>query len=136
MPTTRNLKSVDIVAFDEGLSEFAFIQVKSTDRPKAGWPVHTVRESEDWQEEVKAALSLGSRFFYIFVALPSRSQPEPRFYVVPSAKVARMVVADFTLYLQEHPRSKAKGQLLAWCFGGVPKPVEEEFAARWDLLGI
>ncbi len=36
LPTTRNLKSVDIVVFDKDLIHFTFLQVKSTDKPKSG----------------------------------------------------------------------------------------------------
>ena len=77
LPTTRNLKSVDVVAFNEELTQFAFIQVKSTDKPKGGWVVHRIRKEDGWEEDVRTALSRGERFFYVFVALPNRSQDRP-----------------------------------------------------------
>jgi len=83
LPTTRNLRSVDIVAFDQQFSQFAFIQVKSTDNPKGGWPVHTIRKSEGWEEDVRRVLSLGPQFFYVFVSLPSRSEVAPSSRMTP-----------------------------------------------------
>ena len=60
LPTTRNLKSVDIVAFNERLDQFAFIQVKTTDKPKAGWLVgHTIADPGGWEQGVRTALSIG-----------------------------------------------------------------------------
>jgi hypothetical protein len=65
LPTTRNLKSVDIVAFNEALDRFAFIQVKATEKPKDGWPVHTIRKEEGWEQDVRRALARSDKFFYV-----------------------------------------------------------------------
>jgi len=59
LPTTRNLKSVDVVAFNEKLSQFAFIQVKSTDKPMSGWPVHTVQRDAGWDQRCPEGIGLG-----------------------------------------------------------------------------
>jgi hypothetical protein len=48
-----NLKSVDIVAFNEALDRFAFIQVKATDTLKGRWPVYAIRKEEGWEQEVR-----------------------------------------------------------------------------------
>jgi hypothetical protein len=53
LPTTRNLKSVDVVAFNEHLNRFAFIQVKSTDKPKGGWPVHSIKKEDGWESDIR-----------------------------------------------------------------------------------
>ncbi|MBM3131799.1 MAG: hypothetical protein FJZ95_02040 [Chloroflexi bacterium] len=134
LPTTRNLKSVDVVVFNEKLSQFAFIQVKSTDKPKSGWPVHTVRKEEEWAQDVRKALDLGERFFYVFVALPNRNQQEPVYYVVPSRDAADMVVADLEKWLSTHPNSGAARQLLAWGYSGLPPHTINKYQNKWELL--
>lgn len=134
LPTTRNLKSVDVVVFNEKLSQFAFIQVKSTDKPKAVWPVHTVRREEGWDQDVRKALDLGERFFYVFVALPNKNQQEPVYYIVPSKDVADMLVADLKRWLSTHPNSGAARQLLIWGYGGLPPKVIDKYQSRWELL--
>ncbi len=134
LPTTRNLKSVDVVAFNEKLSQFAFLQVKTTDNPRAGWPVHTVRKNDEWDQDVRKSLDLGERFFYIFVALPSKNQQEPLYYIVPSTDVLDLVVADLKRWLSDHPNCGAARQLLAWCYGGLPPRVINKYQSRWELL--
>jgi hypothetical protein len=134
LPTTRNLKSVDVVAFNEKLSQFAFIQVKSTDKPKSGWPVHTVQRQEGWDQDVRKALDLGERFFYVFVTLPNRNQQEPVYYIVPSKNVADMVIADLKKWLATHPNGNSAGQLLVWGYGGLPPQVTDKYQNRWELL--
>ena len=134
LPTTRNLKAVDVVVFNENLSQFAFIQVKSTDKPRDGWPVHTVRRDDRWDQDVRKALDLGQRFFYVFVALPGKNRQEPVYYIVPSKDVADMIVVDLKRWLSTHPNSGAARQLLAWGYGGLPPQVIEKYQSRWELL--
>jgi hypothetical protein len=136
LPTTRNLKSVDIVAFSEELSQFAFLQVKSTDKPKGGWPVHTVRQEEGWEGDVRQALALGDRFFYVFVSLPNPSQVEPAYYVVPSGDVANMIIDAMHRWLAGQPHRKAERQLCAWEYGGPRPEVIEKYRDKWDILNL
>ena len=112
LPTTRNVKAVDVVAFNESLRS-AFMQVKSTDKPHQGWPVYTVKSEEGWEKEVREAISLGDRFFYVFVSLPSSSEVQPEYYVVPSADVAQMVVDGMKGWLASKAGRKAERQLCA-----------------------
>jgi hypothetical protein len=118
LPTTRNLKSFDIVAFKpDNPSDTIFLQVKSTDRPKGGWPVYTIptnskwENNSKWEELVKESVFLGKKFFYIFVKLPtickdSKEEPEPSFYIVSSNDVAEMLIKDTTDWLDKHKNSK------------------------------
>ena len=117
LPTTRNLKSVDIVAFSEDLKKHAFIQVKSTDKPKGGWPVHNSRDEHNWEDEIHSAISLGDNFFYVFVSLPTPSQDQPAFYVVPSEDVAAMTIEDLKRWLAGAPERRAGHQVVAWGYG-------------------
>jgi hypothetical protein len=136
LPTTRNLKSVDIVAFNERLSRFAFIQVKSTDKPKGGWLVHRTRRHEEWEQDVRQALSLGARFFYVFVLLPNRSQTEPVYYVVPSKHVAQMIIDDMKSALALHPDLRPEGQPCAWGPKGLRPEVAEKYQDKWEDLKL
>lgn len=136
LPTTRNLKSVDVVAFNGDLSRFAFIQVKSTDNPKGGWLVHTIRKSDGWEEDVRQASSLGRRLFYVFVSLPSRSQPEPAYYVVPAAHVAEMIIADMKEYLRRDPDRTAARQLCIWGYRGLRPEARKKYQDKWGYLKL
>jgi hypothetical protein len=136
LATTRNLKSVDIVAFNEALNRFAFIQVKTTDKPKGGWPCHTIRKEDSWEVDLRRALDRGERFFYVFVSLPTVSQPQPAYYVVPSAEVAEMIACDVKRYLSK-PGRKAERQLCVWKYGGGPRPeVIAKYQNKWEFLGL
>lgn len=138
LPTTRNLKSVDVVAFNEDLSRFAFIQVKSTDKPKSGWIVHKVRKEDGWEQDARQALSLGPRFFYVFVSLPSSPQdPDPpAYYIVPPADVAKMIIDDMRRYLAGKPGRKAEGAPCAWGYGGLSQEVIGKYRNKWEILGL
>ena len=136
LPTTRNLKSVDIVAFNEDLSRFAFIQVKSTDKPKGGWPVCTIRKEEGWEEDVHQALCLGRRFFYVFVSLPNASQAQPAYCVVPSVDVSQMIVDGTKRWLAGKPGRKAERQLCAWEYGGPRPEVIRKYQDKWEHLKL
>jgi hypothetical protein len=137
LPTTRNLKSVDIVAFNEKLNRFAFIQVKTTDTPKRGWPCHKIRKEDGWEVDLRHALDLGERFFYVFVSLPTASQPQPAYYVVPSAEVAEMIACRAKQWLNGKPDRKAEGQLCVWEYGGPQKAeVIAKYEDKWEFLGL
>jgi len=101
------------VAFNEALSQFAFIQVKSTDNPKSGWPVYAIRNEDTWKQDVRTAICLGERFFYVFVSLPNNSQLQPAYYVVPSAIIADMIEKSTDSWLAGKPGRKAVRQLVA-----------------------
>jgi len=134
LPTTRNLKSFDIVAFQQDLSKVVFLQVKSTDQPKGGWPVYTIPSDEHWQDNLKKSVSLGDNFFYIFVELPTGDKTEPFFYIVPSRDVADMLIQDITQWLGKHEKSKPAKQLLAWSYGGLKPETREKYQNKWELL--
>ena len=134
LPTTRNIKSFDIVAFQQDLSKVVFLQIKSTDRPKSGWPVYTIPADENWQEYLKKAISLGDNFFFIFVELPTADKGEPSFYIVPSCDVADMLIQDITEWLDKHKKSKPAKQLLAWGYGGLRHEIKETYQNNWGLL--
>ena len=134
LPTTRNLKSFDIVAFQQDLSKVVFLQIKSTDRPKSGWPVYTIPADENWQEYLKKAISLGDNFLFIFVELPTADNGEPSFYIVPSRDVADMLIQDITEWLDKHKKSKPARQLLAWGYGGLRHEIKERYQNNWGLL--
>ncbi len=134
LPTTRNLKSFDIVAFQHDLPKAVFIQVKSTDRAKGGWPVYTIPSDEGWQDHLKKAVSLGGNFFFIFVELPIIDKGEPSFYIVPSCDVADMLIQDITGWLGTHKESKPAKQLLAWGYGGLKPDIREKYQDKWELL--
>jgi hypothetical protein len=131
LPTTRNLKSVDIVAFNEALDRFAFVQVKTTDRPKGGWPVHTIRKDDGWESDVRRAIARSDRFFYVFVSLPTLRQSQPEYYVVPSADVAETTVCVLTAWLSGKPGRKPERQLCALRVEHISK-----YRDKWDLLGL
>jgi hypothetical protein len=136
LPTTRNLKGVDVVAFNEKLSRFAFIQVKSTDKPKGGWPVYTVRKEDGWEEDVRQSLVLGRQFFYVFVSLPSSQQAHPVCYVLPGAVVARMTIDGMRNWLAGNPSRRAARQLCAWQYGGLSPKVVRKYQDKWELLKL
>jgi hypothetical protein len=132
LPTTRNLKSIDIVAFNEHLSKFAFIQVKSTDKPKGGWPIHTIRKEEGWEEEVLQR----EKVFYVLVSLPNPLQDQPAYYVVPSADLAKIIIDDMKHYLAGKPALKAKGQVLGWGYGGLSQEFITKYQNNWGILNL
>lgn len=139
LPTTRNLKAVDVVVFNEALSKFAFIQVKTTDKPKSGWLVHRIPKDsgeDEWQSGVKQSLSLSERFFYVFVSLPSASQEKPAYYIVPSADVADMVIKDNKDWIAGKPGRKAAGQVLGWAYRGPRPEVQQKYEGKWEILGL
>ena len=138
LPTTRNVKGPDIVAFDQETLKTAFIQVKSTDKPKSGWPVHTVGEDPtDWEAEFRRAVVRGKNYFYVFVALPCDKQSRPRYYVVPSAEVADSIIADTKPWLQKHPGHPGPArQLLAWAYFDKSDELKDKYLNRWDLLKL
>ena len=135
LPTTRNLKSVDVVAFNENLTQHAFIQVKSTDKPKGGWPVHTSHDEQNWEEEIRA-IGLGDHFFYVFGSLPTPSQDQPAFYVAPSKDVAAMIIEDMKRWLSGAPERRAGHQLLAWAYGQREPEKLEKYLSKWESLKL
>jgi hypothetical protein len=134
LPTTRNLKSFDVVAFQQDISKAVFLQVKSTDQPKSGWPVYTIPADENWQDHLRKSVSLGDSFFFIFVELPTGDKAEPSFYIVPSREVADMLIQDITGWLDKHKKSKPAKQLLAWSYGGPKYETKEKYQNKWGLL--
>jgi hypothetical protein len=136
LPTTRNLKSFDIVACLPDLSRFVLIQVKSTDKPKSGWPVYTIPKgsNKSWQKELKERVFIGANFFYIFVELPNGKNLNPSFYIVPSKDVANMLVKNMKEYLGYNKKLKAGGQHLAWGYGGLQPTMTKKYQNRWELL--
>lgn len=136
LPTTRNLKSFDVVACLPELLESVFIQVKSTDKPKNGWPVYTIPKgpNKSWQKELKERVFIGSNFFYIFVELPNERRLKPSFYIVPSKDVANSLIENMKGYLEYNKTLKVGGQLLAWGYGGLPPKMNEKYHNKWELL--
>jgi len=136
MPTTRNLKSVDIVAFNEEMNRFAFIQVKTTEKPKSGWPVHTIRKEDGWDQDARNALVRGEHFFYVFVLLPETAgEGHPAYYVVPPAQVADEIVCSMKEWLGSKPGRKAERQLCAWAYG-ERAPLKEQHRDKWERLNL
>ena len=137
LPTTRNLKSVDIVAFNEAMNQFAFIQVKATDKPRGGWPVYTIQKDEGWEQEVRQALGKGKSFFYVFVALPTPSQTAAAYYIVPSAKLADMIIRDAKKWQAARPGRLLARSLCAWGFdASVLAKDAKKYRDRWNLLRL
>jgi len=135
LPTTRNVKGPDIVVFDPETLKSAFIQVKSTDKPKNGWPVYTVGDDPtDWETEFRRTVVRGKNYFYVFVALPLDEQSRPHFYVVPSEKVADSIIADTKAYLQKHPGPAR--QMLVWAFFDKSGELKAKYLNRWGLLKL
>ena len=111
-----------------------FLQVKSTDKPKGGWPVYTIPKDagEMWQEKVKEYVALGNNFFYVFVELPTENKPEPAYYVVPSKEVAKVLIK---LTQDSYGRNlKASGQLLCLGYGGLESETINKYQNKWELL--
>jgi len=133
LPTIRNIKSFDIIAFQPNLSKVFFLQVKSTDKPKSGWPVYTVPRNENWQKDLKKSVSLGNNSFYIFVELPIRDRLEPDFYIVPSRDVVDMLIKLVIRAWQREKPQPAK-HLLAWGYGGLEPEIKKKYRNRWELL--
>ena len=132
LPTTRNLKSFDIVAFRD-VARMVFIQVKSTDRSKSGWPVFTVPADGTWQDALTQSVSLGTNF-YVFVELPNASRTEPGYYIVPSQDVAQMLHQDLTDWLTRRGKETPGRQLLAWGYGGVKPAAIAKYRDKWEIL--
>jgi hypothetical protein len=134
LPTTRNLKSFDVVASLPDLSKTVFLQIKSTDKPKGGWPVYKIPKDagEMWQEMVREYVARGDNFFYVFVELPTKKKPEPAYYVVPSKEVAKMLIR---LTKDSYGRNlRANGQLLCWGYGGLEPETIDKYKNKWELL--
>jgi len=137
LATTRNIKSYDIVAFRPDLSKTVFLQVKSTDRPKDGWHVYTIPKDateKDWQGRLKKAVSLGNKFFYIFVELSKEKKAEPSFYVVPSLDVANILIKRAKKYFKSHENLKPAGQFLAWGHRKYDPKTIKKYQNNWELL--
>lgn len=133
MPTTRNLKSIDVVAFNEKLSRFAFIQVKSTDNPRQGWVVRSIQEEDGWERAARRAISPGPHVFYVFVSLPNRAQPDPAYYIVPAADVARSIISGMKRFFSKKRGHRAP---CAWGYGGLTQKVAEKYGGKWDMLKL
>ncbi len=136
LPTTRNLKGPDIVVFDPERLTTAFIQVKSTDKPKSGWMVPPLgAEVTDWETEFRRTVVRGN-YFYVFVALPSDKQPQPLYYVVPSAEMADSVVKDTKLYHSEKHSPPKPHEPMAWAYFDKNDWLKSKYRNRWDLLKL
>jgi hypothetical protein len=134
LPTTRNLKAFDIVAFQQDLSKVVFLQVKSTDRPKDGWLVYTIPADENWQDHLKKSVSLGDNFFFVFVELPTGDKAGPSFYIVPSREVTDMLIQNMNELLDKKKKLKPGKQRLAWGYRGLKPEIKEKYQNKWGLL--
>ena len=134
LPTTRNLQKVDIVAFNQKMTGTAFIQVKSTDAPGRGWPIYTIRASDDWEAQVREKIALSRQFFYVFVALPHAEQERPVFYIVPSGDVAEYIIASAKAWVAGKPGRSVDRQLCTWrC---ASEESIQKYKERWENLGL
>jgi hypothetical protein len=135
LPTTRNLKAFDIVAFQHNnLSKAVYLQVKSTDKPKGGWPVHNIQSADNWRSNIRKSVSLGKNFYYVFVELPNGEKIEPSYYIVPSKDVANWIINHTYNWLKKHNKSAPGNYLLSWAYGGLTNEMKEKYINRWDLL--
>lgn len=123
--TSRNAQGIDIIASRPDGSKSISIQVKTSKKCEMHWMLN------------KKAEDLTARnFFYVFVDLKFGTE-KPAFYVVPSAKVARLAKEAHRKWLRmpgRDGRKHADGNMRGFWFD------DEKAAARhcnrWDLLGL
>lgn len=132
----RDLKSVDVIAFNKDLSNVVLCQVKSTDKPNLGWPVYNIPVNDNWETLLKKSVSMGKNFFYIFVELPNKDRDVPFFYIVPSKDVANMLIQDITAYIKQHKKLQPAKQLLAWGYNGLKPEIRKKYQNKWDMLAV
>jgi hypothetical protein len=134
LPTTRNLKSFDVVACLPDLSKTVFLQIKSTNKPRGGWAVYTIPRdpNKNWQKELKEYVFPRDNFFYVFVELLTEKKTEPTFYIVPSKDVVNMLIKQTKEAYGKN--FKPGGQLLCWGYGGLEPEVIEKYQDKWKLL--
>jgi len=86
--------------------------------------------------DVRRALARSSQFFYVCVALPTKMQPVPAFYIVPSEDVAEMIICGTRKWLQGKAGRKAERQLFAWEYGGPHAEIVAKYQNKWELLAL
>ena len=137
LPTTRNVKGPDIVVFDPETLKAVFIQVKSTDKPNSGWMVPPLgADVTDWEAVFRRTVVPGENYFYVFVALPSDKQPQPLYYIVPSAEMADSIVRDTKFYHSQKDTKPKPHEPMAWAYFDKDGGLKAKYLNRWDLLNL
>jgi hypothetical protein len=137
LPTTRNLKAFDIVAFRDNLSKTIYLQVKTTDKPQNGFPVVSIPKDatdETWKSIIKEKIGYNDDLFYVFVALPKDVESFPDFYIVPSQDVVIDIQNSVIEMMRKNPKVKPASQLMAWGYKGLDRERIEKLRNNWDLL--
>jgi hypothetical protein len=137
LPTIRNLKSFDIVAFKTDLTKTFYLQIKSTDRKSGGFPVMTFSKeanADNYKEELKEKIGSDKNLFYVFVSLSNDVREMPNFYIVPAKAVWESIASRIKQELENKPKMSLVGQLMAWGYYGIEQSGGEKYKNNWGIL--
>ena len=137
LPTVRNLKAFDIVAFKDEQSTPIYIQVKTTDKAKGEFPIIGISSKatfENWKDEILSKISDALNVFYVFVAIPANQGEMPSFYIVPSKIVQLAMIKQMDEYLLKRDTRKPSNVLLVWARRGINKKEKNDYLNKWELL--
>lgn len=118
LPTVRNVKAFDIVAFNKDGSNHSLIQVKSSSKKPIFWPLGSE----------PPAFMAADAVFYVFVRYDKKAQKYESF-VVPGEVVVRQA------------RQQAKEQIdrkgsRNWWSWYLNRDNNIQYLNRWDLLNL
>jgi len=119
--TLRNTKGVDILCSSGDARKTVGIQVKTNKSRNRSWMLN--QKAEDY---------FADNLFYVFVNL-NDAQKSPDYFVVPSKVVARYAKESNQAWLSAPGK---KGQAHMASTMRHFRDEKEEFAGRWDLLGL
>lgn len=123
--TSKNTKTVDILASDKNGAHLAAIQVKTCDNPKQlKWKMsHSVEKTE------------APNLYYVFVNM--NGGLEPSYYVVPSKYVAYRVKEDYENWLNAPGKNgHIRQETTMRTFEFVDEDESCLYQNAWHLLGI
>jgi len=118
--TLRNTRGIDILASNKDATKSVGIQVKTSQRSRAGWVMNK-----------KAEEDLAENLFYVFVCLPPGSAAS--FHIVPRRDVAKFVRESHARWLATSSR---RGEAHRDNPMRLFQDRESKYKDRWDLLGL
>ena len=123
--TSKNTKSVDILASDKDGAHSVSIQVKTCDDPKR----------LKWKMSSSVEQSATPNLYYVFVNLNGGC--EPSFYVVPSKYVAYRVKEDYENWLHTPgKKGQQRNETSMRTFAFVNECEGKAYRDAWHLLGL
>jgi hypothetical protein len=128
--TLSNTKGVDILVCNQGLDTLYKVEVKTTDRKPTSESLFGEKPFFGWVMSSKHERLSEPSLFYCFVALQGVGQL-PRFFIVPSAYVAKYVREQHAVWLVSRKPAVPETTMRRF---RIPVDDPEHFEGAWDVF--